>query len=67
MFKQKLNKLKTWYADRFKANPEATIAGSLALIGGVVGLYTKVNDAHVSRSKAKTWKREVERRESLNK
>ena len=61
--KEKLNRAKTWYATRFKADPEKTLAGTLTLGAAVVGLFVKISDAQTSRSKAKTWKREVERRE----
>ena len=63
MIKQKYARFKLWLADQFEKRPMETIAGSLAVLTGMV----KLIDAVAKFINALTWKREVKRREKLHK
>lgn len=64
--KLKLNRAKTSIITKYNADPEGfakRIIAPLTIAGALLGFGVKINDARVSRSKAKTWDREVARRE----
>lgn len=70
---EKLTRLKNWIVTRverfknfikrkFEEDPVATVTSIVSLTAAAVSL----NNALVKRENAKTWKREVARREKLN-
>lgn len=63
MFKAKLNKLKTWFASKNSEEKIKLFGLALSTVAAGLHVAVKINDL----DRARTWKREVKRREQLNK